>query len=91
MLRFIPFIFNNGAKFSFARYNSNNDCIIAIIARNGLTNELNLDISGLPFQDMNNLERPNIRKILNYGRNTISPEDMQDNFGLILTAYSPEK
>jgi len=72
--------------YAYARYNDKSDYTISIVTREELKEELNLDISGLPFEDKTEWKDPISNKdYINYGRNIIiQPTDLKESFGLIL-------
>jgi cyclomaltodextrinase / maltogenic alpha-amylase / neopullulanase len=72
--------------YAYARYKNCNDFALVIISRDKLQEELNLDISNLPFANITSWKDPLTGKeYMNYGKNIIiKPADMQESFGLIL-------
>ncbi|EKE02868.1 MAG: glycosidase [uncultured bacterium] len=79
---------NENKIYAYARYIDNNNCAIILITRNGLSNDINIDISGLPFEDKTSWKDPISNKdYINYGRGiTIQPADLKASYGIILTA-----
>ena len=83
-------IHNDDNIFAYARYSDDNDCTIVVVARNGFINQLNLDISGLPFENITNWKDPLSGKdYLNYGKNIIiNPQNTEKSYGLVLSAVA---
>lgn len=79
---------NENKIYAYARYINNYDCAIIIITRDGIKEDLNIDISGMLFEDKINWQDPISGKdYMNYGRNiVIQPEDLKKSFGLVLKA-----
>ncbi|OGI22896.1 MAG: hypothetical protein A2255_05705 [Candidatus Melainabacteria bacterium RIFOXYA2_FULL_32_9] len=79
---------NENKIYAYARYINDSNCVIVIMTRNGLNNDLNIDISEMPFENKTSWKNPISNKdYINYGRSiTIQPVDFKDNFGLILMA-----
>ncbi|MFH0702420.1 MAG: alpha-amylase family glycosyl hydrolase [bacterium] len=74
--------------YSYARYNENNDCAIIIISKNNIKNNINIDISDLPFEDILSWENYLTgKKYINHNKNIIiQPEDLDECFGLVLVS-----
>jgi len=74
--------------YAYAKYRENSDCIIALISKNGIKEDLSIDISGMPFENIENWENPLTGKaFINYGKTIIiKPEDLSSSFGIVLVS-----
>jgi glycosidase len=74
--------------YAFSRFLDNNNCIITAVSKEGLKSDLNLDISGMPFENKINWVNPlTDKEYMAYGRSiTIETKDFDDIYGVILKA-----
>ena len=79
-------IHNHDKIYSYSRYKNESDCAIVVITKHNLKEDLNLDISNLPFENIESWKNPiSGKSYINYGKNiTFKPEDFSDSFGIIL-------
>ena len=79
-------IHNHDKVYSYARYKNSSDCAIVVVVKNNLKENLHLDISNMPFENIEGWKDPiSSKNYLNYGKNiTLKPEDFSDSFGIIL-------
>ena len=79
-------IHNHDKVYSYARYKNSSDCAIVVVVKNNLKENLHLDISNMPFENIEEWKDPiSGKNYLNYGKNiTLKTEDFSDSFGIIL-------
>lgn len=72
--------------YAYARYKNESDCVITVIAKEKLTEDYNLSLSNLPFQNIESWKDPiSGRNYMNYGKNIVfKPEDFSDSLGIVL-------
>lgn len=79
-------VHNHDKIYSYARYKNQSDCAIVVVIKKYLKEDLNIDISNLPFENIESWKNPiSGKSYINYGKNIIfKPEDFSDSFGLVL-------
>ena len=79
-------IHNHDKVYAYARYKSESNCAIVAVVKHNLKENLHLDISNTPFENIESWKDPiSGKSYLNYGKNvTFKPEDFSDSFGIIL-------
>jgi len=79
-------IHNHDKIYAYARYKNESDCAIVVVIKQNLKENLNLDISNLPFENIESWKDPIYGKnYINYGKNIVfKPEDFSDSLGIIL-------
>jgi len=78
--------------YAYARHKDNNNCAITLLSKKEITTEINIDISGTPFENVENWKNPLTGEdYINYGKNiTIKPDDLSDSFGIVLICNYPD-
>ena len=79
-------IYNHNKIYAYARYKNESECAIIAITKHDLKEDLNLDISNMPFENIESWKNPiSGKSYINYGKNIIlKPEDFFESFGIVL-------
>ncbi len=77
---------NNSKTYAYARYQNNTDCVITVIS--GLSQAVDLSLSGMPFENIKNWKNLFTGKIYTNSEKNIvlKHEDFSDSFGVILVS-----
>lgn len=77
---------NSNKIYAYARYKEDNNCVITLITKNKAKENINIDISETPFENITNWKNPLTGKtfVINNKNLIIRPEDLVDSFGIIL-------